>query len=54
MTTHIPQVAGTNLDIGSFQPKLLNYDSRPLVCSVTTWWLSVKVCALSYILLLSF
>lgn len=43
MTTKIPQVAGTNPGIGPFQPELLSYDSSPLVCSVTIWWLSVKV-----------
>lgn len=32
-----------------FSTRLLNYDSNPLICSVTIWWLSVKVWPLSYI-----
>lgn len=52
MTTHIPQVAGTNPVINPFQPELLSHDSSPLICSVTIWWLSAEFWVLGYIILL--
>lgn len=51
MNAHTPQATGTNPGIGPFQVQSLNYDSSPLVCSVTIWWVSVKILALSILLL---